>query len=291
MPDGTVFKALSGFYYVKTDGGETVCCRARGKFRHDGETPLVGDRAEISVSGDSGVLVRIYPRRNSFIRPPVANIDTMVIVASGAVPITDPFLIDRMTVICEKNNCEPFICFNKTDLVPADALSELYASVGFRTFCVSAATGDGIDSLKEALSGHVCAFTGNSGVGKSSLLNMLEPRLSIPTGEVSEKLGRGRHTTRHVELIELGCGAVCADTPGFSAFDTEMMDKAPASELKAAFRELRRYEGECRFADCAHIKESGCAVLEAVEGGIIPRSRHESYVRLYEAAKQRKAWE
>jgi len=291
MPDGIIFKALSGFYYVVTEGGETLCCRARGRFRHAGASPLVGDRVSVTKDGENGVLEEIKPRKNSFIRPPVANIDVMVIVASGAIPVTDPFLIDRMTVICEKNDCEPYICLNKTDLVSADGLYDTYVKAGFRVFRVSAATGEGLDELKDALRGKICAFTGNSGVGKSSLLNKLEPQLSIPTGDVSQKLGRGRHTTRHVELIRLGFDAVCADTPGFSSFDTEMMDDAPASELKAAFREFRPYEGSCRFADCAHVKELGCAVLAAIKRGEIAPSRHLSYVRLYEAARQRKPWE
>ena len=291
MPEGTIIKALSGFYYVLNGEGETVRCRARGKFRHSGETPLVGDRIEYALSGVEGIVERLFPRKNYFIRPPVANIDVMVIVASGAIPVTDPFLIDRMTVICEKNNCEPYICINKTDLESGDRLYDIYNKSGFKVFRVSAATGAGIEELKDALRDKVCAFTGNSGVGKSSLLNMLEPELSIPTGEVSVKLGRGRHTTRHVELIRLNFGAVCADTPGFSSFDTELMDDSPASELKAAFRDFRPFEGECRFLDCAHVKERGCAVLEAVMDGKIEPTRHESYVRLYEAAKQRKPWE
>lgn len=289
---GTILKALSGFYYVDLDG-RTVTCRARGKLRHQRITPLVGDRAEITLLPDgTGALDQILPRTNQFLRPAVANIDQLVIVASGAIPVTEPFLVDRVAAIADgKPGCESLVVINKCDLDPADELYETYRKAGFRTFRVSAATGEGLQELSDAIAGKVSAFTGNSGVGKSSLLNALEPGSHIPVGEVSEKLGRGRHTTRHVELHRLHSGAIVADTPGFSSFDTEEMELVRQEDLERTFREFRPYLGQCRFVGCAHVKERGCAVLEALERGEIQPSRYESYVRLYEQVKEIKAWE
>lgn len=291
MDKGVIYKALSGFYYVETDSGESVRCRARGRFRLEKTDPLVGDLVKITVEpGGSGVLEEVLPRRNSFVRPPLANLDMMVIVASAVIPVTDPFLIDRMTVISERSSCKPVICINKTDIDHGDLLFETYYRAGFKTLRVSAATGEGIAELREVLRGHVSALTGNSGVGKSSILNVLDPSLRVPVGKVSEKLGRGRHITRHVELLHLDFGATVADTPGFSSFDTDIVDRAAAGELQYAFREFNPYTGRCRFDDCAHVKETGCAVLSALKKGDISPSRHMSYVRLYEAARSRREW-
>ena len=285
--DGVILKALSGFYYVSDGGEETVACRARGKFRHLGLTPLVGDRVRVTRLEDgTGMVDEILPRRNWFERPAVANIDRLVIVASGAVPATDPFLIDRVAAIAESRSCESVVCINKCDLDRADGLFDVYRTAGFPTLRVSAVTGEGVAELAALISGTVCAFTGNSGVGKSSLLNALQPDFRLRVGEVSEKLGRGRHTTRHVELFRLDCGAIVADTPGFSSFDGEQGCGVRREELAGAFREFRPYLDRCRFAGCAHVKEKGCAVREAVKNGLIPASRHESYVRLYEQAKE-----
>ena len=233
----------------------------------------------------------IAPRRSEFHRPAVANIDQLVIVASGATPVTDPFLIDRMTAIALAKGCPSVICFNKADLDRADSLFDVYRQAGFQTLRVSAETGEGIEELRAAIAGNVSAFTGNSGVGKSSILNALYPDFGIETGEVSEKLGRGRHTTRHVELFRLSCGALAADTPGFSSFDTDKMELCRKEELQYRFREFAPYLDKCRFQDCAHIKEKGCAVLDAVKEGKISPSRHQSYVRLYEQAKEIPDWE
>lgn len=288
--DGIIVKALSGFYYVASGGEGPIPCRARGKFRHQKITPLVGDRVRITRLEDGGGTVdEIYPRRNQLRRPAVANIDQLVVVASGAVPVTDPFLIDRVVSIAEGQGCESVICINKCDLDPADELSAIYRAAGFPTVRISAKTGAGLEELRALLAGKVSAFTGNSGVGKSSLLNALRPELALPVGEISEKLGRGRHTTRHVELIPLGSGALAADTPGFSSFDLEQGEQGRREELAGTFREFRPYLEQCRFAGCAHVKEKGCAVRAAVEAGAIPRSRHESYVRLYEQTKAQ--WE
>ena len=198
---GTIRKALSGFYYVQTDDG-LVTCRARGKFRYQKITPLVGDRVAITVQDDgSGSLDHILPRRNAFQRPAVANLDQLVIIASGAIPVSDPFLLDRIISLAESKGCQPILCINKWDLVQAEELLAIYQAAGIPTLSVSAATGQGIEELRGLLAGKISAFTGNSGVGKSSILNALEPNFGLATGEISEKLGRGRHTTRHVELF------------------------------------------------------------------------------------------
>ena len=291
--DGTLIRALAGFYYVRLDeGGELLACRARGKFRKTGESPLVGDRVAVTRTEDGkGVVQTIYPRKNAFVRPPVANIDCMILLASGVNPITDPFLIDRITAIAETNGAESIICVNKTDLHPGDELFAIYTAAGFLTIRTSAVTGEGIDALRAAITGKICAFVGNSGVGKSSILNALEPGFTVKTAEVSEKLGRGRHTTRHVELFPLTCGAEVADTPGFSSFDIEKMELTVERELQYAFREFAPYIGHCEFRDCAHLTERGCAIFAAVREGKIQPTRHASYVRLYKQAKEIKPWE
>ena len=289
--EGIILKALSGFYYVQCPDGELVTCRARGKFRYKKITPLVGDRVAITAQADgTGSLDEILPRRNFFQRPAVANIDQMVIIASGAIPVTDPFLVDRITALAESKDCEPILCIKKWDLVQAEELYHIYTAAGFHTIKVSAETGQGIEELRTLLAGKISAFTGNSGVGKSSILNALEPDFGLATGEISEKLGRGRHTTRHVELFPVS-GGLIADTPGFSAFDTDKGEIREKEVLQHAFREFRPYLDQCRFIGCAHVREKGCAVLEALEEGKIQPSRHRSYVRLYELAKENKPWE
>jgi len=290
MPEGVIVKALSGFYYVKTENG-TVECRARGRFRLDGSSPLVGDRVVCSLdSQGKGRVDEILPRKNFFIRPAVANVDVLVAVASETNPVTDPFLIDRVTSIAETSGCRVVICINKSDLSGSDRLYDIYSKTGYQVIRTSAVTGEGLPELCAALSGCVCAFSGNSGVGKSSILNAVAPELGIETGEVSEKLGRGRHTTRHVEMFEV-CGAYLVDTPGFASFDVEMMRPIPKDQLQYAFPEFGPYLGKCRFDDCAHLKEPDCAVTDAVRAGEISASRYDSYVRLYEMAAQYPDWE
>jgi len=287
---GVITKALSGFYYVSCDGASYEC-RARGKFRLDGISPLVGDDVEIEIDGTKGTLVKVYNRRNHFIRPAVANVDVLIIMASGVIPVTDPFLVDRVAAIAERAHCDVLICINKTDLDPGDKLFDIYTKTGYRVIRTSAETGEGKDELLGYIKGKTCAFTGNSGVGKSSILNAIAPEFALAVGDVSEKLGRGRHTTRHVELFDLGGGTFIADTPGFASFDFEKMEPIFKDEMQELFREFRPFIGRCRFNDCAHIKEPGCAVLEGVEAGVIDPSRHASYVRLYEQASLLKEWE
>ena len=289
--EGTIIRALSGFYTVRS-GEETIVCRARGRFRNDGSTPLVGDRviAEEAQPG-TGTVTEILPRRNAFGRPAVANVDLLVMIASEAIPVTDPYLIDRVTIRCGKNGVRAMILINKTDLEPGDRLSEIYSTTECPVYRVSAATGEGIEELRQAIAGKICCFTGNSGVGKSSLLNALHPALSIPTGEVSRKLGRGRHTTRHVELFDLGGGTFIADTPGFASFGDEAEEPIFPEELPLLFSEFREYRDTCRFDDCTHRKEPGCAVRQAVEDGAVHPSRYASYLRMYEEASQLNRWE
>ena len=306
MTDGLLIRALAGFYYVRPDspplegcpkGGvvspdQLIECRARGIFRKTGESPLVGDRVTISETEDGkGVVESIHPRKNAFVRPPVANIDCMILLASAVNPVTDPFLIDRITAIAQTHNAESIICINKTDLHTGDELFAIYEAAGFPTIRTSAVTGEGIEQLRTEIAGKICAFVGNSGVGKSSMLNALEPGFTIKTAEVSQKLGRGRHTTRHVELYTLGNNTLVADTPGFSSFDIEKMELTVEGELQFAFHEFLPYIGHCQFRDCTHIAEPGCAVLEALREGKIGPIRHASYVRLYKQAKEIKHWE
>lgn len=287
---GTLIRALSGFYDVDC-GGEVIRCRARGRFRYTKESPLVGDRVELTPTEPGvGRLDKILERRNAFQRPAVANMDQMVIIVSQAIPVTEPFLVDRVAALAESKGCEPVVVVNKCDLADGQDLWELYTRVGYKTLRVSAKTGLGVEELRDLLANRVSVFTGNSGVGKSSLLNALDASVDLPTAEVSKKLGRGRHTTRHVELFRLG-SALIADTPGFSSFDTETPELLDKEALAHTFREFRPYLGQCRFVGCAHGKEKGCAVLRAVKRGEIPKSRHESYLRLYQAAKEHKAWE
>lgn len=291
MCKGRIWKALSGFYYVKIEN-DTIRCRARGKFRKEGLSPLVGDWVEVrNLENGEGMVWEILPRRNAFTRPAVANIDQLVIVASQAIPKTDPYLIDRVASIAALKGCDVLVVLNKCDLDPADNLREIYTQAGIPLVVVSAETGEGISDLRTMISGRLSAFTGNSGVGKSSILNALDPACQISTGEVSEKLGRGRHTTRHVELFSLGEDALVVDTPGFSSFDAEDLNLEWKAHLPDTFLEFRPYLNDCRFVGCSHTKEKGCAVLKAVKSGDIPRSRHASYLRLYEELKQVKEWE
>ena len=287
---GRIVRSLSGFYDVKTDR-EVVTCRGRGSLRHGGITPLTGDMVEISFAQGKGMIESILPRKNRFIRPAVANIDQLVIFAANVNPITEPFLIDRVAAIAGDQNVDVIICINKCDLDPAEDLVRIYSKAGYPVILASAETGRGVEQLRGILKGKFSAFTGNTGIGKSSMLNALSPGLMLNTGEVSQKLGRGRHTTRHVELFALDEDTFVIDTPGFSSFDTEQMDVILKENLQYAFPDFAPYIGKCQFRDCSHRREPGCAVVQALNMGEIEKVRYESYVRLYEKAEQIKLWE
>ena len=292
MPAGKIIRALSGFYDVLTEEG-TVRCRARGRFRKDGVSPLVGDEVTVrrEDSGE-GYVVDILPRKNQFVRPAVANVDMLVLLAANVNPVTDPFLVDRVAVIAEHAGCGVAVCINKCDLDRGDALYAAFSrNTGYPVLRTSAVTGEGVAELAAMIRGKTVAFTGNSGVGKSSLLNRIAPGLSIPVGEVSDRLGRGRHTTRHIEFYDAGEGTLIADTPGFSSFDLTQMRPIAKEELQNCFPEFRPWLGACRFDDCAHLKEPGCAVLERLHDGAIAPSRHDSYRKLYEISAQYRDWE
>ncbi len=292
MTEGIILKGIGGFYYVDTADG-LIECRARGRFRKTVGKPIVGDRVtlEIQPEDGTGYLLDIAPRKNSLVRPAVANLDLLVAVASAAPPVTDPFLIDKVTAIAVHKGIDALVVINKTDSDPGDELFDTYCRSGIDALRVSARTGEGIDALRERLRGRVAAFAGNSGVGKSSVLNRIDPQFSAEVGAISDRIGRGKHTTRHVELHPIGNGGYIADTPGFSSFETEQMDLVLAEDLQYAFPEFAPYLGQCRFTGCAHVKEKGCAVRAAVEAGEIAPSRHDSYVKLYESVKDLKEWE
>ena len=287
---GRIVRSLSGFYEVRTPGG-LVTCRARGILRKDRVTPLTGDIAEITLERGKGMVDKILPRRNSFVRPAVANVDALVVFAANVNPITEPFLIDRVAAIAGDQEVPVYLCVNKCDLDPGADLVRIYESAGFPVICTSAETGQGVEKLRSLLRGKLTAFTGNSGVGKSSILNRLCPELELPVGEVSERLGRGRHTTRHVELYDLGEDTFVADTPGFSSFDTDQMDVILKENLQYAFPDFEPCLGKCQFHDCSHRAEPGCAVRAALDRGEIQPTRYDSYLRLYEKASQVRRWE
>ena len=287
---GRIVRSISGFYDVQTPES-LVTCRARGILRRAGSAPLTGDVVQISRDGEKGMVEKLMPRKNSFVRPAVANVDALVIFAANVNPVTEPFLIDRVAAIAGDQEVPVYLCVNKCDLDPAEELVRIYEKAGFPVIRTSAETGEGVAQLRQLLQGKLTAFTGNSGVGKSSILNRLCPQLNLATGEVSEKLGRGRHTTRHVELFSLDEETYVVDTPGFSSFDTDQMELILKENLQYAFPDFGPYIGQCRFDDCSHRKEPDCAVRSAVEAGQIEKSRYDSYLRLYESYSQVKLWE
>ena len=287
---GRIVRSLSGFYDVQTDDG-IVTCRGRGSLRKGNQIPLTGDMVEITVEHGKGMVEKILPRKNRFIRPAVANVDALVVFAANVNPVTEPYLIDRVAAIAGDQNVQVIICINKCDLDPAVDLEKIYRNAGFCVIRASAQTGEGVEQLRQLLQGKVTAFTGNTGVGKSSMLNRLCPNLALATGEVSEKLGRGRHTTRHVELYPLDEETYVADTPGFSSFDTDQMDVLLKENLQYAFTDFAPYLGQCQFHDCSHRAEPGCRIRQCVETGEIEKTRYDSYLRLYEKACQIKPWE
>lgn len=288
--NGLIMKGIGGFYYVETADG-IFECKAKGKFRKERIVPLAGDRVKITVrDGEENTIDEIFERKNCLKRPPVANIDTLMIVVSVADPAPNTLVIDKMTVLAEKNRIEPVIVITKTDLGFFDELMDIYEKTGYRVIAVSGKTGVGVDEVKAVLKNRLTAFTGNSGVGKSTLINAVCPELSLETNEISTKLGRGRHTTRQAEIFHVAGGLVI-DTAGFSSLDFQGEDIILKDDLQYYFPEFDRFLGQCRFVSCSHTGDKGCKILEAVEKGEISRSRYDSYMALYNEVKYIKEWQ
>ncbi len=287
--DGIIVKSIAGFCYVEA-GDKIYECKPRGAFRKEGLIPSAGDKVSFSLNGNKGTVEEIYDRKNYLVRPPLANLDKLFIVSSCTIPSVNPLLIDRMTAICEHIGIEPIIVFNKADVGDFEDLPEIYSRTGYKTFVVSAMTGSGIDEVKREINGCVSAFCGNSGVGKSSILNHILDGITLSTGEVSEKLGRGKHTTRAVELYKVSDGYV-ADTPGFSTLELTDFMLNDKDELKFCFPEFKDHYGQCKFNSCTHISEPGCSVIAAVKKGSISKSRHASYISMFDDLKKIKSWE
>ncbi len=285
--EGYITKGIGGFYTVKTDAG-AVECRARGILRQRGQAPLAGDR--VRLSADGAVIEEILPRKNSFVRPPVANLDVLFVVASTTSPAPSTLLLDEMLAAAVYQGVQPVLVVTKADLAAAGRLLAAYEKSTIPAIAVDYAAGEGLDAVRARIAGNLCAFCGNSGVGKSTLLNALAPGLGRQTGEISQKLGRGRHTTRAVEIFEV-CGGRIADTPGFSSLDAQRLVRIPKAELEHAFPEFAPYFGQCRFTGCSHRSEKGCAVRAALAAGEIGQSRYNSYLAMYEQAEQIKEWE
>lgn len=297
QPHGRIIKAERGIYYIEVNSSynnprHVIECRGRGILRKDGITPYVGDIADISLNGDgTGTITGIRPRKNTLTRPPLANLDYMVAVLSVIEPAPNLYVADKFIAILEHKDIEPCVAITKSDISGAEEIASVYRHAGYPVFIVSGVTGEGVKEIKDFLAGKLCAFSGNSGVGKSSLLNVINPSFAIEVGDISKKLGRGRHTTRHVELYALDNGALIADTPGFSSIEIVQSSDIGKESLPYCFRDFEPYLGSCRFADCSHTKEAGCAILEAVQNGEIQASRHKSYLMMYNDVKDLKEWE
>ena len=287
---GVIIKGIGGFYYVEVSD-KIYECKARGVFRKKNNTPLVGDLVTISIT-DNGYcsIEKIHHRKNSLVRPPIANIDTLVIVCSTVSPSPNYTVIDKMVSSAVYNGIEPVIVISKSDIKDGKEIFDIYKKTGIKTVLYSSVTQEGLEEIRSLLPNKITAFTGNSGVGKSTLLNKLFPDFNLETGEISEKLGRGRHTTRTVELIKTQNGYV-SDTPGFSTVQLEKFNMINKDELQHTFPEFQEFLGECRFTSCSHICEKGCAITEKVKDGTIPKSRHNSYVEMYNEIKDIKEWE
>lgn len=283
-------KAIGGFYYVRCDGKEYEC-KARGSFRKSGNSPVVGDKVVISVPDEGFASIEeIKPRINKLKRPALANIDTLVIVCSTVDPEPNFTVIDKMTAAAVNNNMIPAIVVSKNDLRSGERIAEIYRNSEFPVFLCSPVDTEDVNKLKAFLKGKVSAFTGNSGVGKSTLINRIFPELELQTGQISRKLGRGKHTTRVVELFEID-GCFVADTPGFSTVDLQRYELIDKTRLQYCFPEFEKYLGECQFTSCSHTCEKGCRILQAVADGEIEQSRHKSYVAMYNEVKDIKEWE
>ncbi len=291
MMTGTIIKSIADRYEVKTSDG-VIACKARGLFRKDGITPLVGDKVTVTPTDEGeGRIETILPRKNFMERPSVANIDRLILIVSAADPAPVPLMIDRLTALAFEKEIQPVLVLNKTDLADTAWLTEIYKTVPMPIISACAATGEGVDRLREVLSEEgVSVLTGNSGVGKSSLLNLVDPNLQLATGETSKKLGRGKHTTRHTQLYPIGNGFV-ADTPGFSSLDMERVMWIYKENLVFDFPEFLPFSGQCRFADCKHLGEKDCAVATAVADGAVSQSRLDSYRLMYKEADAIKDWQ
>lgn len=291
MIKGKIVKGIGGFYYVDADS-VIYECKARGSFRNKGQKPLVGDNVQISINDNAeNTIDVICERKNELVRPPLANLDTLFIIASLVDPKINTLIIDKLIAIAEYKNIEPVIVLTKTDLCSDyQQYVDIYEKAGFDVVVCNNLTGEGADKVKALFDGKICAFTGNTGVGKSTLLNNIFPELKLQTGETSKKLGRGRHTTRHCELFKTNNGYI-ADTPGFSSLDFERCESIMKEDLSDCFREFEPYLGECKFVSCSHTGDKGCAICSAVEKGDISKSRFESYVAMYNDVKDIKTWE
>ena len=287
QPHSMIIRSVRGLYTVVSPDGVLTECTARGVLRKRGQEPYVGDHVELE--GD--VIVRVLPRRNEIIRPPLANLDQLCFVVSMCEPQPNLRLLDKFIAVAAFKEIRPLLLLTKLDLASYETIYALYSSIGIPILPVDYRDPSTLEAVRAAFRGQVSALTGNSGAGKSTLLNALDASLAIPTGEISHKLGRGRHTTRHAQLYPLGDGGYIADTPGFSTFETMRYAVIRKEELAGCFVEFAPYTGQCRFHDCSHTCEKGCAVLGAVEQGIIPKSRHESYLAMYEEARQIREWE
>ncbi len=288
--NGLIIKAISSFYYVDYEN-RIIECRARGNFRKSGVSPIVGDKVEISLIDDNhGVIEKIHERKNSLLRPLISNIDKILIISSFECPSPDTLIIDRLTANAVYCGIEPIIVFNKCDTGDFSEYERIYKNAGFKTYVVSAKDNIGIDNLKSEISNCITAFAGNSGVGKSSLINLLLDNLNLPVGDVSIKLGRGRHTTRQTELFKTKFGGYVADTPGFSSFESEIGNYDFKQNLVYTFPDFADYINNCKFNDCTHTCEKGCGLLEALNSGKIEITRHNSYVELFNELKGLKQW-
>ena len=289
MSEKVILKSIGGFYYVKS-GEEVIECKAKGKFRNLSLSPVAGDIVDTEFDGSTNVITKIYPRKNKFIRPPFANLDLLVLVISTVDPAPNYLVIDKMCAIAENKDVQVIMVITKTDMAEYENIRSVYAKAGFKVFYTGADDDGQLEEIRREMQGKLCVFSGNSGVGKSTLLNKLFPHLSLETGITSKKLGRGKHTTRRVEIFETD-GCMVADTPGFSSVELVNDNFISKDDLQYAFVEFAPYLGSCKFADCRHINEIGCAVKGAVDGGEIPQSRYESYKALYDRQKNIKEWE